>query len=113
MHSERTLGLLEDIRLNIGHAERFVADLTPEQLEFDTLRLYATIRSLEIISEASRGLPDDLKARHHEIPWRDMAGAGNIYRHNYDNVAARRLWDTVHSALPPLRSVVEKELGQS
>lgn len=113
MHSERTIGLLEDIKLNIGYAERFVADLSAEQLEQDTLRLYATIRSLEIISEASRRLPDDLKARHDQIPWRDMAGAGNIYRHNYDNVAARRVWDTIHSALPPLRTVVEMELGQS
>jgi uncharacterized protein with HEPN domain len=43
---------------------------------------YAVIRSLEIISEASRRLSDELKARHPGIPWREMAAAGNFYRHN-------------------------------
>jgi uncharacterized protein with HEPN domain len=44
-------------------------------------------RCLEIISEASRRLPDGLKARHPAIAWKEMAGAGNIYRHDYEDVA--------------------------
>lgn len=39
-----------------------------------------------------------------------MAGAGNVYRHDYEDVAAQYVWETVQSALPPLRRVVEQEL---
>ena len=41
-----------------------------------------------------------------------MAAAGNIYRHVYENVAARRVWETVRTALPELRAAIEKELAQ-
>jgi uncharacterized protein with HEPN domain len=74
------------------------------------MRVYAVTRSLEIISEASRRLPEELKARHSHIAWREMAGAGSVYRHGYDNVAARRIWETVRLALPPLRRVIDEEL---
>ncbi len=39
-----------------------------------------------------------------------MAGAGNVYRHDYEDVAANFVWDTVQIALPPLRAVIEQEL---
>jgi uncharacterized protein with HEPN domain len=41
-----------------------------------------------------------------------MAGAGNVYRHDYEDVAAQFVWDTVQRDLPPLRAVVEQELGR-
>jgi hypothetical protein len=44
-------------------------------------------RGVEIISEASRHLSDELKARHPRIPWGKVAGIGNILRHNYENIA--------------------------
>jgi ribonuclease HepT-like protein len=72
---------------------------------------YAVTRCLEIISEASRRLPDELKARHPRISWKQMAAAGNVYRHDYEDVAAQLVWDTVQQALPPLRAVVEEELN--
>jgi uncharacterized protein with HEPN domain len=69
-------------------------------------------RCLEIISEASRRLPDELKARHPSIAWKQMAGAGNVYRHDYEDVAAHYVWETVQRALPALRVVIEQELSQ-
>ena len=41
-----------------------------------------------------------------------MAGAGNIYRHDYELVLDKAVWDTVHSSLEPLLAVVEEELSQ-
>jgi uncharacterized protein with HEPN domain len=70
------------------------------------LRRYAVTRCLEIISEASRRLPDELKARHPAIAWREMAAAGNIYRHEYEDVAARRVWLTLTMSLPLLQEAV-------
>jgi uncharacterized protein with HEPN domain len=77
----------------------------------DNLRLYAVTRCLEIISEASRRLPDEVKARHPSIAWREMAAAGNIYRHEYEDVAARRVWRTLTVSLPLLRAAIERELA--
>jgi uncharacterized protein with HEPN domain len=72
---------------------------------------YAITRCLEIISEASRLLSSEIKARHSDIPWRNVSGAGNIYRHDYEDVAHRLVWATVHEFLPALRTIVEAELA--
>nr|WP_294507592.1 HepT-like ribonuclease domain-containing protein [uncultured Rhodopila sp.] len=48
-------------------------------------------RCLEIISEASRRLPEEMKSRHPSIPWRNVGAAGNIFRHEYEKVAAQAL----------------------
>lgn len=61
-------GVLEDIRRQIELARSFVEGFTFESFQADRRTVYAVIRCLEIISEASRRLPDDLKARHPEIP---------------------------------------------
>jgi uncharacterized protein with HEPN domain len=90
--------------------EQFTAGFDWPAFQADLRTAYAVTRCLEIISEASRRLPDDLKARHPSIAWREMAGAGNVYRRDYEDVAAQYVWDTVQRALPPLRAVIEKEL---
>ena len=93
-------------------AEGFVAGMSYDAFKDDNLHLYAVTRCLEIISEASRRLPDDLKARHPSIEWREMAAAGNIYRHEYEDVAARRIWRTLTVNVPLLRVVIEAELAR-
>ncbi len=92
-------------------AEAFVSDMSYETFKDDNLRLYAVTRCLEIISEASRRLPQSLKNRHSAIAWKEMAAAGNIYRHEYEDVAAREVWDTLAYHVPPLRAVVDAELA--
>jgi uncharacterized protein with HEPN domain len=112
MPSEKESGALRDMLRHIDLAEQFARGHTYERLRDDLQALYAVIRSLEIISEASRRLSDELKARHPHIPWRDMAAAGNFYRHNYEDVTPRRVWTTMQEHLPPLRVVIEKELAR-
>jgi uncharacterized protein with HEPN domain len=102
---------LRDIEYHIDLATQFVAELGYEAFRADTRTVYAVIRCLEIISEASRRLPDEMKTRHPSIPWKDVAGAGNVYRHDYEDVAARVVWDTVQMALPPLRAAIASELA--
>jgi uncharacterized protein with HEPN domain len=101
---------LRDILHHIDLAAKFSAGFDRASFKRDIKTVYAVTRCLEIISEASRRLPDDLKARHPAIGWKQMAGAGNIYRHDYEDVAAEFVWETVKRALPPLRAVIETEL---
>ena len=109
--AESTRRWLHDIRHHIAMANGFVGGVGYDDFKDDNLRLYAVVRCLEIISEASRRLPDALKARHPSIEWRAMAGAGNIYRHEYEDVAARRVWHTLTISLPRLADVVARELA--
>ena len=102
---------LRDILHHIDLAATFVKGLDRASFKNDVKTIYAVTRCLEIISEASRRLPDELKKRHPSIAWKRMAGAGNIYRHDYEDVAAHYVWDTVQVSLPPLRAVVEQELS--
>ena len=101
---------LVDIRENILLAVSFVEGLDEDGFRQDQKVFYAVVRALEIISEASRKLPQTLKARHAHLPWRQIAGAGNVYRHDYLNVTADFIWITLHKSLPDLLAAVEFEL---
>src|ERR1700758_2632738 len=102
--------VLRDILHHIDLAANFSAGFDRVSFARDIKAVYAVTRCLEIISEASRRLPDDVKARPPAIAWKQMAGAGNVYRHDYEDVAAQFVWDTVQRALPSLREVVEVEI---
>jgi uncharacterized protein with HEPN domain len=112
MHSDAERSALRDIERNVILAEHFCLGQDIQSFSDDVMRVYAVPRCLEIISEASRRLSAALKERHPDIAWREMAGAGNIYRHDYEDVVAKRVWETVQLALPPLKIVVEQELGE-
>jgi uncharacterized protein with HEPN domain len=110
MPSKSVDAALRDILHHIDLAASFVAGLDTDAFRQDLKTIYAVTRCLEIISEASRRLPKEMKDRHPGIAWRQMAGAGNIYRHDYEDVAADFVWETVIRALPQLRTVIEAEL---
>lgn len=112
MPSDRIDGTLRDILHHIDLAIQFAGGLDREAFAADVRTVYAVTRCLEIISEASRRLPDELKARHPAIAWKQMAAAGNVYRHNYEDVAAHFVWETVQQALLPLRAIVEEEIAR-
>lgn len=101
---------LRDMLHHIDLAASFSAGFDQVSFKLDIKTVYAVTRCLEIISEASRRLPEVLKARHPSIGWKQMAAAGNVYRHDYEDVAAEFVWETVKRALPALRVAIEKEL---
>jgi uncharacterized protein with HEPN domain len=104
---------LRDILHHIDLATKFVEGLDRDAFKADLRAFYAVTRCLEIISEASRRLPNELKARHPAIAWKQMADAGNVYRHDYEDVAAQLVWDTIQKSLPPLKLVIEAEIRRS
>jgi uncharacterized protein with HEPN domain len=106
------LDRLGHVRDNCLFALELVQGLTAETLANDRTKLYATIRCLEIISEASRHLSAEFKNRHTALPWTQIAGAGNVYRHDYIHVRPDRILNTVNEALPPLLAAVESELAR-
>ena len=105
----RLTGIIEAIELIRGE----MAGVTLKAFEPDKRKRWLVERGIEIISEASRHLPDELKARHPEIPWPKVAGIGNVLRHDYEHVAHDVLWHVVRDDLPLLEKVCREELARS
>ncbi|MES2197589.1 MAG: HepT-like ribonuclease domain-containing protein [Pseudomonadota bacterium] len=111
MTARSVIPRLTDIIEAIERVHSVLAHLSLEAFESDWQRQWLVERGVEIISEASRHLPDDLKARNPEIPWQKVAGIGNVLRHNYENIAAAVLWKLAQADLPTLESACRFELA--
>jgi len=85
-------------------------NVTLEAFEADRDKRWLVERAVEIISEASRHLSDELKARHPDIPWQQVAGVGNVLRHDYARVAPQVIWAVAHEHLQELDKVCRDEL---
>ena len=112
MLSNRARLALYDIRDNCELAKQFTAGLSFEDFKADRRSFYAVTRALEIVSEAARRLPQDLRDRHPHLPWRAIMGVGNVYRHDYDNVAEEFVWRTAQDRLPALLTAVAEEIAR-
>jgi len=112
MLSDRARSALFDIRDNAALARSFVGSLTLTEFVADRKAFYAATRALEIISEAARRLPPELRERHPQLPWRGIMGVGNVLRHNYEEVAEQQIWRTVMEDLPSLEQAVSAELAR-
>lgn len=110
MPSKNPAQRLQDIIDNIDAIRLFTAQMDSDSFSADQKTVYAVVRALEIISEASRRLPAGLKERHAEIDWTAVAAAGNVYRHEYESVDEKLIWHTVIHGLAELRSIAVVEL---
>jgi uncharacterized protein with HEPN domain len=96
----------------ITRIETLTADRTFDDYAADWVARDAIERNLERVSEASRHVPSDLKAQHRSIPWRAVAGLGNILRHDYPRVKDPRVWQIVSQDLAPLKAAARAMLRE-
>lgn len=101
---------LRDILDAILAIAEMTAGMGPEDYAKNRVIRDAVERNVERLSEASRHLPDNLKEQEASVPWREIAGIGNILRHAYDGVDNAIMWDTLLRDLPILRGAVERLL---
>jgi uncharacterized protein with HEPN domain len=101
---------LRDILEAIDGIEQTVAGASLADFAASWQMRRAVERGIEIVSEASRHLPADVKAKHPEVPWTDIAGIGNILRHEYQRVEDAITWNVATRRLAELRRVVEAML---
>jgi len=92
--------------LNAIHAiEIALASKTYDEFREPEILQRAVERWLEIVSEATRGIPDEWRARAPDIPWRAIENFGNKTRHEYQSINPRRVWETATLELDALRKV--------
>jgi uncharacterized protein with HEPN domain len=111
MAERSPVAYLTDIVEAIELIHNEMAGVTLDAFAADRRKRWLVERGIEIISEAIRRLPDELKARHPEIPWPKVASIGNVLRHDYADVAHDVLWHVVSADLPILEQVCRAELA--
>ncbi len=107
MPKRTVLPRLTDILDAIAVAEQAIEGKTFADFEQDRVLRWAIERAIEIISEATRHIPTEMRSAHDAIPWKNIIGIGNLLRHEYDRLHADIIWDIATRHLPDLKSVVE------
>ena len=105
--------LLGEILEAIALLRQYTDGLDYDEFASNVEKQDSVIRRLEIIGEAVKGIPDDLRAHYSGVPWRDIAGARDILIHEYFRVDLEMAWEMVHQDLPLLETEVRRMLDES
>ncbi len=103
---------VKDILKAIDAIEEFVKDIDFEEFEKNDMVSSAVIRKFEIIGEASKHIPEEVKHRYPDIPWKEMASFRDKLIHFYFGIKHELVWNTVKLELPKLKARIGKILDE-
>lgn len=103
---------INDILNSIEEVNEFTADMSYDDFFRDKKTTNAVIRSLEVLGEAARKIPDDLRSKAPNVPWDKMTGMRNKLIHEYFGVDLEIVWAVIKEELPPLSSHLKKLLSE-
>jgi uncharacterized protein with HEPN domain len=106
------LHFLEDIREATGNIKKYTDGMSYEQFLVDRRTQDAVIRNFEIIGEATKNLPEDLKARYPDVAWRPVAGLRDIVAHGYYRIDYEVIWGIITDRLPGFKKDIAKILKE-
>ncbi|MBM2826312.1 MAG: hypothetical protein HW403_376 [Dehalococcoidia bacterium] len=97
---------------SLSRIEEYTKELSFEDFETDWKTIDAVVRNFEIIGEAARNMPEEVLAKHPDVPWSSMVSMRNKVIHEYFGVDTDILWKTIKEDLPPLKEQIEKILQE-
>lgn len=97
---------LEDILESIGKIRRYVEGMSYDDFSEDSKTIDAVVRNLEIVGEAVKHLPTEIREAAKEIPWRRIAGVRDILIHAYFDIDLEIVWEIVTEKLGPLERTI-------
>ena len=90
----------------------FVQGMAYESFVADDKTVFAVVRALEIVGEAAKKIPQPVRDRHPELPWRSMAGMRDQLIHDYVSVNLEVVWKTVKEDIPALLPMIQRVLEE-
>ena len=100
---------LYDIIESINEIEEFMKNVKDiESFQDNKEKLRAVERDLEIIGEAVKKIPEDLKDMESEIEWKKISGFRDVLAHGYFGIDVSIIWDIIQNKLNPLKISVQK-----
>lgn len=107
--SKRKISLyIDDINDSIKNIEEFTKGVSFEKFSKSRLLIDATVRNLEVIGEAARNIPKEIRVKYPQIEWRDIVGMRNRIIHEYFGVDLEIIWKAVKEELPELKKQIKK-----
>lgn len=103
---------IQDILEAMVNVIKFIENMSYDEFAQDTKTVYAVLRAIEVIGEATKNIPDDVRKRYPEIPWKDMAGMRDKVIHEYFGVKIERVWLTVKDDIPRIEPLIKKVLQE-
>jgi len=101
---------IKDILQNMRDAEEFTQGLSYEQFSADKKTFNAVVRAIEVIGEAAKHVPAEVRDRHPAVPWKEMAGMRDKVSHFYWGVDRETVWLVVKERLSELKPLIEEVL---
>ena len=108
--SNEFLDYVEDILDAMDKAEILIAEISFDEFESDFRTNFAVVRTLEIVGEATKRLPEFIREQYNDVPWKDMAGMRDRIVHGYDMIDLRIVWDTVRERIPAIKPIIQQIL---
>jgi uncharacterized protein with HEPN domain len=97
---------LNDILESALEVEVFIADMSYDDFFHDKKTINAVIRSLEVMGEAAKRVPEEIRAKYPEIPWKRMAGMRDKLIHEYAGVDMETVWVVATEELPAIKQML-------
>ncbi len=107
---------VQDILDSINDVENFIDGMEFEDFINDKKTIYSVVRAIEIIGEAAKNVPEQIRKKYPDVPWKQMAGMRDKLIHEYFGVDLEILWKTAKDDVPQLETPISKvfeDMGQS